>query len=72
MTISEIIKKRLTDLEMTQTELASALGTTRQNFSNKLNRDNFTAKELSQIADILRLEIILKDSDSESKYTLKY
>ena len=70
MTISEIIKKRLTDLEMTQTELASALGTTRQNLSNKISRDNFTAKELSQIAEILKLEIILKDS--EFKYILKY
>lgn len=70
MTISEIIKNRLAVLEMTQTELAAALGTTRQNLSNKMNRDNFTAKELSQIADILRLEIILKDSNSE--YTLNY
>lgn len=70
MTISQIIKDRLQEIKMSQTELASALGTTRQNLSNKIARDNFSAKELSQIADILKLEILLKDSNSE--YTLKY
>lgn len=70
MTISQIIKDRLQEIKMSQTELASALGTTRQNLSNKISRDNFTAKELSQIAEILKLEIILQDL--ESKYTLKY
>lgn len=33
--------------------LAEQLGTTRQNFSKKMKRDNFTVKELEEIASVL-------------------
>lgn len=38
---------------MTITDLATAIGTSRQNLTNKLNRDNFSEKELQQIAEAL-------------------
>ncbi|KNY26948.1 helix-turn-helix domain protein [Pseudobacteroides cellulosolvens ATCC 35603 = DSM 2933] len=34
-------------------ELATLIGTTNQNLSNKLTRDNFSEKELKQIAEAL-------------------
>ncbi|HEY9060310.1 MAG TPA: transcriptional regulator [Pseudobacteroides sp.] len=34
-------------------ELATLIGTTNQNLSNKLTRDNFSEKELKQIAEVL-------------------
>ena len=70
MSASSIIKERLKDLNMTQTELATALGTTRQNLTNKMTRDNFTAKELCKIGDILGCVLCLKaDKDYVIDYT---
>ena len=55
----EILKKK----KMTQTDLANQLGTTRQNLNNKMARDNFTIKELSEIARVLESEIIFRDDN---------
>jgi hypothetical protein len=41
---------------MTITDLADILDTSRQNLTNKLNRDNFTEKELQQIAKVLQCD----------------
>lgn len=71
MTLSEIIKNRLIEINMTQTELATKLNTTRQNLNNKMSRDNFTAKELTAIADILRLQVLIKD-DLGKEYLIEY
>lgn len=71
MTLSEIIKNRLNEINMTQTELATKLNSTRQNFNNKMSRDNFTAKELTTIADILGLQVLIKDN-SGKEYIIEY
>ena len=55
MTASNAIKTILNEKKISQTELAEKIGTTRQNLNNKLNRDNFTAKELSKIAKALNV-----------------
>ena len=39
--------------EVTQIQLAGKLGTSQSNLANKLKRDNFSEKELNQIAEIL-------------------
>ena len=39
--------------EVTQMQLAEKLGTSQSNLANKLKRDNFSEKELNQIAEIL-------------------
>ena len=71
MTLSEIIKNRLNEINMTQTELATKLNSTRQNFNNKMSRDNFTAKELTTIADLLGLQVLIKDN-SGKEYIIEY
>lgn len=53
MTISEKIKFILGRRKMTVTELATKLGTSRQNITNKFARDNFSEKELQDIAKAL-------------------
>lgn len=69
MSASTAIKERLKDLNMSQTELAEALGTTRQNLANKMARDNFSAKELCQIGSVLKFELVLK---ADKEYLVEY
>lgn len=69
MSASSAIKDRLKDLNMTQMELANALGTTRQNLANKMARDNFSTKELCKIGDILNFSLILK---ADKEYVIEY
>ena len=70
MTISEFIKLRLKEIELTQSELANKLGISKQNMNNKLSRDNFSSMELCQIAEILNVEFIFKNETTE--YKIKY
>lgn len=69
MSASTAIKERLKDLNMTQTELAEAIGTTRQNLANKMARDNFSAKELCQIGEALNFTLVLK---ADKEYIVEY
>lgn len=71
MSASSAIKKRLQDLEMTQIELARQMGTTRQNLGNKMNRDNFSTKELSEICEILGLKLTMVEANP-GKYVIEY
>ena len=71
MSASTVIKERLAELNMTQTELATAIGTTRQNFANKMARDNFSAKELFNIGSVLKLKLTFKDSTGK-EYIIEY
>ena len=58
LTLGEKIKIVADRRKMTITVLAKRLGTSRQNLTNKFARDNFSEKELSQIAEILNCEFI--------------
>lgn len=49
---------------MTVSELAAALATTRQNLANKLSRNDFSEKELREIAAVL-------DCDFKLGFTLR-
>lgn len=51
------IKILLLENDVTITELADKLECTPQNLSGKFKRDNFSEKELRQIADILGYEL---------------
>ena len=53
LTMGEKIKIILKRRNMTVAQLAEKIGQSRQNFSNKLSRDNFTEKELYSIANAL-------------------
>lgn len=51
--MSKKIKMLMLEREITQIQLAEKLGTSQSNLANKLKRDNFSEKELIQIAEIL-------------------
>lgn len=53
LTVGEKIKIILKRRNMTLAQLAEKTGQSRQNLSNKFSRDNFTEKEINQIAEVL-------------------
>jgi len=53
MSMSKRIKQLLIEKDVNITKLAELLHTTPQNITNKLARDNFTEKDLIQIAEVL-------------------
>jgi Helix-turn-helix. len=59
-TIKEILEKK----GITQVELSRLLGTTRQNISNKMNRDSFNSIELTEVADVLNLKLAFIDEEN--------
>lgn len=68
--MAEKIKILLLKTGMNVVQLAKAKDTSSQNIYNKLSRDNFTVKELQEIADITSAEleinfIIKRDSKTE-------
>lgn len=71
MSAASVIKQRLSELNMTQTELAESVGTTRQNFANKMTRDNFSSKELCAIGEALGVKLVYKDSTGK-EYPIEY
>lgn len=56
LTMGEKIKIVLKRRRMTISRLAEMTGQSRQNLSNKLTRNNFTEKEIAEIAQALNCE----------------
>ena len=56
LTMGEKIKIVLKRRGLTIAQLAELTQQTRQNLSNKLSRDNFTEKEIAQIAEALNCD----------------
>ena len=54
MSMSKKIKQLLIEKDISITQLAVLLGTKPQNITNKLSRDNFSEKDLSEIARVLK------------------
>lgn len=69
MSMSEKIRIALLKRKMSITELASAIGSSQSNLSNKLKRDNFSEKELVEIANMLNCDfkgtLIMRDTGEE-------
>lgn len=63
---TKLLKIKLIEKEMTAKELAALLGTTQQNLSAKMRRDNFSEKEMLQIAEALGLSLEIKLSASDN------
>jgi len=53
---------------LTQNDLAKVLGMTKQSFSNKMQRDTFTAEDIVKIAEFLNMKVVLK---GENEYIIK-
>ena len=51
---------------ITESELARRMGTTPQNFNNKMKRDNFSEKDLQEIAEALGLQVEINVIDPET------
>lgn len=67
MTTAEKIRLIVGRRGVTMGEVAEGTGQTRQNFSNKLKRDDFKESELSQIAEFLSLPS--RERGLKSKYS---
>ena len=72
MSATTVIKDILEAKGKTQSELADDTNVTRQNLSNKMNRDKFSALELVEIADALEMNLILKDKADGTEYIIDY
>lgn len=57
--ISEKIKILLIKRKMTLGELAGKVGTSPQNMSNKLRRDNFSYKEMQSVSSALGCKLCI-------------
>ena len=51
---------------ISESELARRMGTTPQNFNNKMKRDNFSEKDLQEIAEALGLQVEINFIDPET------
>ena len=72
MSAKEVIKAILEDKHVTQVELAERTNVTKQNFNNKMNRDNFSTLELVEIADALEMQLLLKNTSNGKEYIIDY
>lgn len=63
MGMARVVRILLVERDMSMTDLANRLGTTVQNISGKLRRDNFSEKELRDIAEAC-------DATFEGSFTL--
>lgn len=69
MSMTEKIKIMLVKRKMSVVDLAKILQCSSTNIYNKLKRDNFSEKELNQIAEVLNCDFkgifIMKDTGEE-------
>lgn len=70
MSTTEIIQIALVKKNMSSAELASKLGTTRQNLHAKFNRNNFSEKDLRAIAEALDCDLKILFIDKDTKEPL--
>lgn len=68
--MTENIKIAMVKRKMNIKELAEKLGTTGNNMTNKFKRDNFSEKELIEIANALNcdLDIVLIDRETRQRF----
>lgn len=65
LALKDTFKKISTDKKVTQLEMANTLGISKQNFSNKVQRNTFSPDELVKIADMLDMELVFIDKSAE-------
>lgn len=60
MAMAEKVRILLVKRKITVTDLAKRLGMSQSNLSNKLSRDNFSEKELQEIAESLNCDLDIR------------
>lgn len=65
---ASIFKHKLLDSDLKMVDIANIIGTSQPNLSQKIKRDNFSEKEMIEIANALNcdLEITLKSKKETS------
>lgn len=58
--MAEKVRILLVKRKITVTDLAKRLGMSQSNLSNKLSRDNFSEKELQEIAEALNCDLDIR------------
>ena len=71
-TIKNQIQAILKTKGTTQTALAEKIGITYFNLNNKMKRDNFSTIETCEIADVLGMELLLRDKETGEEYIIDY
>lgn len=54
---TKLVKHSLVEKDLKVSDLARLLGTSYQNLDQKLKRDNFSEKEMNEIAEVLNLNL---------------
>lgn len=62
---TKIIKHKLIEKDLKVSDLARLLDTSYQNLDQKLKRDNFSEKEMVQIANVLNCDISINFFDRD-------
>ena len=57
---SKIAKHALADKDLKVSDLARLINTSHQNLSQKLKRDNFSEKEMMEIAEALEMKLEIR------------
>lgn len=57
--VCKIIKHQLVEKDLKVSDLARLLNTSYQNLDQKMKRDNFSEKEMVEIAEVLKLQLII-------------
>ena len=72
MTIKKMFQAIKNDKGVTQLEMANVLGISKQNFSNKVQRNTFSPEELAKIAELLDMELAFIDKCANVTDGIKY
>ena len=64
LALKETFKAISKEKKVTQQEMADTLGISKQNFSNKVQRNTFSPDELVKIAKMLNMEIAFIDKEA--------
>ena len=70
LSAAQKIKLMLMERKMTLTELAKRLNKSLSTMSDKMKRDNFSEKDLRQIADVLNFDFDIVFTDRETGKTI--
>ena len=72
LALKQIIKDISKAKKITQLEMAEVLGISKQNFSNKVQRNTFSPDELAKLADSLGMELVFIDKNADIKNGEKF
>lgn len=72
LAIKDTFKAISKEKKVTQLEMANTLGISKQNFSNKVQRNTFSPDELVKIANMLNMELAFVDKEADIQNGKKY